>query len=326
MNYPRRHTCWWSKTLLERGHLRGEQQGQGTQDCSASWFTVSGFMEEGLISGLSLPHHLACVHVWSDSGLFQVACKSPGEARFQYESFREVGRTYYSPASPPSFRPLPNSSGWQQLVISLFLIGTFPWETTCASGCFHPWSGQKVSVHGSLTLFHLNAKVDLLLTIFQMKKLGYSGCIVFSRSLTACLAFLKMSSLRPLPYFVLSGLCVPHTTCQCVPVSCTLYWLSSWAFTSFFRCLRVEIVSCIFCILHRDMKLCKFSNFKSLKSKILFPLRLSKLMLSEVCYNCCITLPSLVITKISDLYLMLMLYFFPFAFVPRLIFYEFIYF
>ena len=135
-----------------------------------------------------------------------------------------------------------------------------------------------------------------------------------------------MSSLRPLPYFVLSGLCVLHATCQCVPVSCTLYWLSSWAFTSFsFRCLRVEIVSCIFCILRRDMKLCKFSNFKSLKSKILFPLCLSKLMLSEVCYNCCITLPSLVITKISDLYLMLMLYFFPFAFVPRLIFYEFIY-
>ena len=155
---------WKGATWEESSKVRG------TQDCSASWFTVLGFMEEGLISGLSLPHHLACVHVWSDSGLFQVACKSPGEARFQHESFREVGRTYYSPASPPSFRPLPNSLGWQQLVISLFLIGTFPWETTCASGCFHPWSGQKVSVHGSLTLFHLNAKVDLLLTIFQMKK------------------------------------------------------------------------------------------------------------------------------------------------------------
>ena len=74
------------------------------------------------------------------------------------------------------------------------------------------------------------------------------------------------------------------------------------------------------------MKLCKFSNFKSLKNKILFPFSLSKLMLSEVCYNCCITLPSLIITKISDLYLMLIIHFFPFTCVPRLIFYEFIYF
>ena len=73
------------------------------------------------------------------------------------------------------------------------------------------------------------------------------------------------------------------------------------------------------------MKLCKFSNFRSLKNKILFPLSLSKLMLSEVCYNC-ITLPSLTIPKISDLYLMLIIYLFPFTFVPRLIFYEFIYF
>ena len=187
MNCPRRHTCWWSKTLLKRGHLSGEQQGQGTQDCSASWFAVSGFMEEGLISGFSLPHHLACVHIWSDSGHFQVAWESPGEDRFQHESFWEVGRTYYGPASPLSFRPLPNSSGWRQLVISLFLSGTFSWETTCVSGGFHPWSGQKVSVPGSLTLFHLNAKVDIILTIFQMKKLGYSGCIVFSRSLNCML-------------------------------------------------------------------------------------------------------------------------------------------
>ena len=144
-------------------------------------------MEEGFVSGLSLPHHLACVHILSDSGLFQVACSSPGEDRFQQRvSGSLAGRTMYGPASPPSFPPLPNSSGWRQLVISLFLTGTFSWETTCASGCFHPWSGQKFSVHGSLTLFYLNAKVDLL-TIFQMKKLGYSACIVFSRSLNCLL-------------------------------------------------------------------------------------------------------------------------------------------
>jgi len=170
---------------IEKGPLEWRAARSGNPGLLCLLVRSLGFYGGGLISGLSLPHHLACVHIWS--GHFQVAWESPGEDRFQHESFREVGRTYYGPASPPSFQPLPNSSGWRQLVISLFLIGTFSWETTCVSDCFHPWSGQKVSVHGSLTLFHLNAKVDLLLTIFQMKKLGYSGCIVFSRSLNCML-------------------------------------------------------------------------------------------------------------------------------------------
>ena len=55
------------ETLVGRGALGGEQQGQGTQeDCSAPQLTVSGFMLMGLASRLSLANH-------SDSGNFLVA-------------------------------------------------------------------------------------------------------------------------------------------------------------------------------------------------------------------------------------------------------------
>ena len=44
------------ETLVGRGALGGEQQGQGTQeDCSAPQLTVSGFMLMGLASRLSWP-------------------------------------------------------------------------------------------------------------------------------------------------------------------------------------------------------------------------------------------------------------------------------
>ena len=69
----------------------------------------------GLVSGLSLASHLACAHIWSDSGSFLVARTSVSQDGFQREGFWEVGETYYGLVSPPSFWPLPNSSGWWQL-------------------------------------------------------------------------------------------------------------------------------------------------------------------------------------------------------------------
>ena len=54
---------------MGKGCLGGEQQGKGTQENSATWLTVLGFMGMGLVSGLSLASH-------SDSGSFLVACAS----------------------------------------------------------------------------------------------------------------------------------------------------------------------------------------------------------------------------------------------------------
>ena len=53
--------------LLGKGAQGGEQEGKGTQEnCSATWFAVSGFMVMGLVSRSSLTKH-------SDSESFLVA-------------------------------------------------------------------------------------------------------------------------------------------------------------------------------------------------------------------------------------------------------------
>ena len=48
-----------ARDFIEKGHQGREQQGKGTQNCSATWLVISGFMVMGLISGLSLASHLA---------------------------------------------------------------------------------------------------------------------------------------------------------------------------------------------------------------------------------------------------------------------------
>ena len=55
-----------ARGFLGKGCLGRTKQGKGIQDYSATWFTVSGFMVIGLVSGLSLANH-------SDSGSFLVA-------------------------------------------------------------------------------------------------------------------------------------------------------------------------------------------------------------------------------------------------------------
>ena len=46
-----------ARDFIGKQHPGEEQQGKGTQNCSASWLAVSGFMVIGLVSGLSLANH-----------------------------------------------------------------------------------------------------------------------------------------------------------------------------------------------------------------------------------------------------------------------------
>ena len=46
-----------ARGFIGKGRLRGEQEGKGTQNCSATWLPVSGLMVMGLVSRLSLANH-----------------------------------------------------------------------------------------------------------------------------------------------------------------------------------------------------------------------------------------------------------------------------
>ena len=54
-----------ARAFIGKGRQSGEQGGKGTQNCSATWVAVPGFMVMGLVSGLSLANH-------SDSEYFLV--------------------------------------------------------------------------------------------------------------------------------------------------------------------------------------------------------------------------------------------------------------
>ena len=53
-----------ARDFIGKGRPGGEQEGQGTQNCSASWLVVSEFMEMELVSGLSLANCFAWPVVW----------------------------------------------------------------------------------------------------------------------------------------------------------------------------------------------------------------------------------------------------------------------
>ena len=71
----------------------GEQEGERTQNCSATWLAVPGLPRMGLVSGLSLAPH-------SDSESFLVVHAS--RRMDSQQGFWEAGRTY-GPVSPVSF-------------------------------------------------------------------------------------------------------------------------------------------------------------------------------------------------------------------------------
>ena len=104
------HVLTEQETLL--GCPGYEQEGEGTQDCSATWLPVSvlGFMGMGLISWSSLANH-------SDFGLLVHTLLS--QDGFQQGKFWEVVRT-----CGISFWPFPSSSSWWWLVSSVFLTRT----------------------------------------------------------------------------------------------------------------------------------------------------------------------------------------------------------
>ena len=78
MDCLRRHTVDQARDFIGKGHLGGGQQGEGTQNGSATWLAVSGFTVMGLISKVSLARLV--VHVSQDG--------------FQRGGFWEVGGTH----------------------------------------------------------------------------------------------------------------------------------------------------------------------------------------------------------------------------------------
>ena len=46
-----------AREFIGKGRLGGEHSNKGTQNCSATWLSVSGFMVMGLVSGWSLANH-----------------------------------------------------------------------------------------------------------------------------------------------------------------------------------------------------------------------------------------------------------------------------
>ena len=87
MNCLRRRVPSKQETLLGRAAWVEGRRVRETENCSATWFTVSGFMVIGLVSGLSLASH-------SEWGCFLGAHTSLSQDGFQRGGYWEVGRTY----------------------------------------------------------------------------------------------------------------------------------------------------------------------------------------------------------------------------------------
>ena len=133
--------------MVGKRHLCEEQQGKRT---ALPRDSVSGLTVMGLAFQAVLANHHSCAYIWSWAlGFFLVVYVSLSHDGFQSEGFWEVGRTYYGLASPPSFWPLLNSP--QFFVVALiFFIRTSCCETTHASGYYHAWLSQPVSVDSFL--------------------------------------------------------------------------------------------------------------------------------------------------------------------------------
>ena len=131
--------CGQSRRLYWEGAPGEEQEGKRTQEeCSATWFAVSGFTVLGLVSGLSLSSH-------SNSGSFLGVLASLSQDGFQWGGFWDVGRTY-GLAPPVSFWPSPNSSGWWWLGNSVFLTRISCSKITHVNGYYGASPGWAVSI------------------------------------------------------------------------------------------------------------------------------------------------------------------------------------
>ena len=84
-----------ARDFIGEGSPGRGQQGKGTQDYSAMWLAVLGFMVLGLVSEFSLASH-------PDSGPVLVACALPNQYGVQWGGFWEAGKAH-GLAAPLSF-------------------------------------------------------------------------------------------------------------------------------------------------------------------------------------------------------------------------------
>ena len=111
-------------TLLERGAQAESSKVRETQENgSAMWFTVSGFMVMGVVSGLTLASHCAWPVV--DSGSFLGAQATLNQDGFQCQGFWEVGRAH-------PLLPLPFASPHSRILpVGFSTCLNIPYETSC---------------------------------------------------------------------------------------------------------------------------------------------------------------------------------------------------
>ena len=119
-----------AKDFIGKGHLGREQEGQGTQENSAAWLTVSGFEVMRLVSRLSLGNH-------SDSESLLVVltwhCSAKTDSR-EEDSGRLVG---HMDRRLLSLWPFLNSGWW--FVSPAFLTRTSCCKKTQPNGYYWAW-------------------------------------------------------------------------------------------------------------------------------------------------------------------------------------------
>lgn len=135
-----------AKDFTGKGHLGREQQGKGTPNCSAMWFTVSDFIGIELVSELSLANCLA----QPIFGLTQGPSWWPVHLSDKVDSSdKDSGRLVISSLwlGPPKFFWFSEST--------MFFIKAACCETTRTSSYYFAWPWWVVSVNGSPTLYFM---------------------------------------------------------------------------------------------------------------------------------------------------------------------------
>ena len=99
-----------AREFIGKGRLGGEHSNKGTQNCSATWLSVSGFMVMGLVSGCPLAND-------SDSGSFLVGHSLLSHDGCQQDSGRWKDRWHFLLTFPEPF-------GRWWLISSVFLTRT----------------------------------------------------------------------------------------------------------------------------------------------------------------------------------------------------------
>ena len=122
-----------------------------------------------LVSGSSLASHLACAHIWSDSGSFLAAGILPATMD---SSAKVSGRLAGHIITCRCLLPLLVPPEFSWLVFggsTVFLTGgTSCSETTHANGSYRAWPGRAVSVNGALTLVPLYTTLPTLMVWFTL--------------------------------------------------------------------------------------------------------------------------------------------------------------